>query len=239
MNDNNPKPTYRDYIEGTKKILEQSKGETEPYKVTVLGREFTVYPNVFSPKYFHDTELFAENFPVRENEEMLEIGPGTGAISITAIYKGAKKVVAIDINPDAVKNTQTNIELHNMVGKVEVRQGNIFEPLKPDEKFDTIFWNTPFGFVEAENVPNLEKAVYDPGYKSTEKFIKEAKEHLKKGGRILIGFSTTLGRLDLLQRFVDEANLSLKLLYEVESEEVHPVKFEIFEALSITINQKI
>ncbi len=229
---------YRDYIEGTRKVLEQSKSETEPYKVAVSGKEFIVFPNVFSPKYFHDTELFADNFPVREGEEMLEIGPGTGAISIIAVYKGAGKVLAIDINPDAVKNTQTNIELHSMKGKVEVRHGNLYEPLKADEKFDTIFWNTPFGFVEDNEVPDLEKAVYDPAYKSTEKFIKEAKLHLKNGGRVLIGFSTTLGRLDLLQKFAEEAGLSLHLLYEVESEETHPVKFEIFEALPIEDNKE-
>jgi len=57
----------------------------------------------------NDTELFANNLPVVDGEEMLEIGPGTGVISITAAYKGAKKVVAIDINPDAVRNTQANI----------------------------------------------------------------------------------------------------------------------------------
>ena len=224
---------YKDYIEGTRKVLEQSKTETEPYRVTVSGKEFVVFPNVFSPKYFNDTELFADNFPVRDGEEMLEIGPGTGAISILAIYKGAGKVLAIDINPDAVKNTQANIELHNMQGKVAVRQGNLYEPLKSNERFDTIFWNTPFGFVEDENVPDLEKAVYDPAYKSTEKFIKEANQHLKKGGRVLIGFSTTLGRMDLLQKFCAEAGLFLKRLYEVESKETHPVKFEIFEALQI------
>lgn len=230
MSDNSQKLKYQDYIEGTRKILEQSKTETKPYKVKVFGKEFVVYPNVFSPKYFYDTELFADNFPVKEGEEMLEIGPGTGAISIIAVYKGARRVLAIDINPDAVKNTKANIELHQMQDRVEVRHGNLYEPLRAEEKFDTIFWNTPFGFVEAENVPDLEKAVYDPGYKSTEKFIKEAKEHLKKSGRVLIGFSTTLGKLDLLQKFCNEAKLSLKLVYEVESEEVHPVKFEIFEA---------
>ena len=84
--------------------------------------------------------------------------------------------------------------------------------------------------VENENISDLEKAVYDPGYKATERFIKEAKEHLKKDGRILIGFSTTLGRLDLLQKFSEEAGLTLDLLYEAESEETHPVKFELFEA---------
>ena len=214
-------------------MVKEIEAEAEPYRVTVSGKEFVVFPNVFSPKYFNDTELFTDNFPVRDGEEMLEIGPGTGAISILAVYKGAGKVLAIDINPDAVKNTQANIELHSMQGKVEVRPGNLYEPLKPNEEFDTIFWNTPFGFVEDENVPDLEKAVYDPAYKSTEKFIEEAKQHLKKGGRVLIGFSTTLGRLDLLQNFCAEAGLSLKLLYEVKSKETHPVKFEIFEALPI------
>jgi hypothetical protein len=38
-------------------------------------------------------------------------------------------------------------------------------------------------------------------------------------------------RLDLLQKFAEEAGMLLHLLYEVESEETHPVKFEIFELL--------
>ena len=190
---------YKDYIEGTRKVLEQSKTKSAPYKVTVLGREFIVFPNVFSPEYFKDTELFAKNIPVKKGEEMLEIGSGTGAISITAIYKGAGKVVA-------------NIELHNMKGKVEVRQGDLYVPLELNEKFDTIFWNTPFGFVESEEISDLEKAVYDPGYKTIERFIKGAKEYLKVGGRILIGFSTTLGRMDLVQRFAKEAGFVLRML---------------------------
>ena len=60
--------------------------------------------------------------------------------------------------------------------------------------------------------------------------IKEAKNHLKEKGRLLIGFSTTLGKFNLLKKFTDEANFDLKLIYEVESEEVHPVKFQIYEA---------
>lgn len=222
--------TYQDYLEGTRAILEQSKSEKEPYKTEVDGREFVVFPNVFSPKYFHDTELFAQNLPVKSGEVMLEIGPGTGAIAISAAYKGARKVLAIDINADAVRNTQANIELHNMQGRVEVRHGDLYAALREGETFDAIFWNTPFGFVEESDIADLEKAVYDPQYKSTERFIKEAKQYLNKNGRLLIGFSTTLGKLDLLQSFAEEAGFGLRLIYEAESNETHPVKFEIFEA---------
>lgn len=224
------KLSYQDYLDGTHQILDESQQEKEPYKTTVAGRGFIVNPNVFSPKYFHDTEEFALHLPVRKGEEMLEIGPGTGAIAITAIYNGASKVTAIDINPSAVENTQENINLHGMHDRVEVRQGDLYDALKNGEKFDTIFWNTPFGLVEDKGISNLEKSVYDPGYKATERFIKEGRQHLKNDGRLLIGFSSTLGRLDLLKQFAEQAGFDLNLLYEVESEEVHPVKFEIFEA---------
>ena len=235
--DKNLKPlAYKDYIEGTRQILEESKKEKEQYVVTVLGKEYIVFPNVFSPKYFNDTELFAKNLPVKIEEEMLEIGPGTGIISITAIEKGARRVLAIDINPSAVENTRENIRKYNLGDKIEVRQGDVYSELKPEEKFDTIFWNTPFGLVEDEKIPDLEKAVYDPNYKSTEKFIKEAKQHLKEKGRLLIGFSSTLGKIDLIKQFTEEAGFDLKLIFEAESEEVHPVKFEIFEATQNNYN---
>ena len=221
---------YKDYLKGTKQILEDSKLEKEKYNVKVLSKNFIVHPNVFSPKYFNDTELFAKNIPINKNEEMLEIGPGTGIISIEAINKGAKNIIAVDINPDAVQNTKENIKLHDMEDRIEVRQGNLYEPIEKNEKFDTIFWNTPFGLVEEVNLPDLEKAVYDPGYKSTEAFIKEAPKYLKENGKLLIGFSSTLGKMNLLQKFAREAGFELKLVYAEESEEVHPVKFEIFEA---------
>ncbi len=230
LNPDKPALPYQDYLAGTRQVLEASQQETESYYTEVAGQEFIVHRGVFSPKYFHDTEEFALHLPVQDGEEMLEIGPGTGAIAITAVYNGAKKVTAIDINPRAVENTQDNINLHNLNDKVEVRQGDLYEALKNGEKFDTIFWNTPFGFVEDENLTDLEKSVYDSGYKSTQHFFQEAGLYLKPDGRLLIGFSSTLGRLDLLEKFAADNGFDLKLIYEVESEEVHPVKFEIFEA---------
>jgi methylase of polypeptide subunit release factors len=224
--------SYQDFLEGTRSILQKSQDEPVPYTVLVAGREYIVNKNVFSPKYFNDTELFALNLPIQAGDEVLEIGPGTGAVSITMLYRGAAKVVAIDINPDAVQNTQENIQKHGIGERMEVRRGDLYGALKDGEKFDAIFWNTPFGFVTEPELTDLEKSVWDIGYKATECFIKEAYLHLKPGGRLYLGFSSTMGNMELLTKIAAEAGYRLKTIYEAESIEVHPVKFEIFEAIA-------
>lgn len=217
---------------GTESLLEQIRSEHESYITTVEGRQFVVFPNVYSPKYSEGTAIFAKNFPYRRDEDVLEIGAGTGIISILIAYNGARKVTATDINPDAVKNTQANIALHHMEERVDVREGNLYDPIKANEKFDTIFWNVPYCLIEENSISDLDRAVYDPNYSSIEKFIKEAPQHLKDGGRLLIGFSTTLGRLDLIEKFTNEGGMSLHMISQVTSIDEHQIKTEIFEAVS-------
>lgn len=219
------------YLAGTKQVIEKSATERRPYKVSILGKEFVVYPNVFSPKYFFDTEFFAKNVKVKKGDEFLEIGPGTGAISIFVALSCARRVVAVDINPNAAKNTKANAKLHNVEKKIEVYQGDVYSPLKNKDKFDVIFWNTPFGYVESEKISFLERAVFDPKYISTKKFIRGARQHLKTNGYLLIGFSTTLGHFSILKKLLHDEEFIVKLLKEIESIETHPVKFQLYKAV--------
>jgi len=55
----------QDYHSGVEVTLNLMRQEKEPYMVIIGGKEFVVYPNVFSPKYCNDTEVFALNLPVR------------------------------------------------------------------------------------------------------------------------------------------------------------------------------
>lgn len=219
------------YLEGTKKIIDESQKENKPYFVKVLGRKFIVLPNVFSPKYFFDTEFFAREIKVNKDDEFLEIGPGSGAVSVSIALQGPKKVVAVDINPDAVVCTKENAKLHKVENILTVYQGDLYSPLESSDKFDFIFWNTPFGYTKSDRITTLEKAVFDPLYKSTKTFIKDAKNHLKPTGKLLIGFSSTLGHMGKLTEIVEENGYKLKLIKQIESIETHPVKFELFEAV--------
>lgn len=217
------------YTAETISILEESQKDTFPYWTEVAGRKFKVLKGVFSPRYFNDTDIFARHLKVEPGQKILEIGPGTGAISISKALEGAI-VTAVDINPKAVKNTKLNAKIHGIQDRVKVFEGDLFKLLPLNSKFDTIFWNTPFAFVpENANLSDLEKSVCDPGYKSTKKFILECPKYLKPGGKIVIGFSSTLGRLDLVEKFTKKAGLLIELIHEEESTEVIPVKFELFE----------
>ena len=223
-------PSYEEYLEGTLKILKEGEKEKKKYYIDFLGKKFIVYPNVFSPKYFKDSEFFVKEMPIKKGEEFLEIGSGTGIISIFAVLKGASKVVSIDINKDAVANTRENARIHKVDSKVTVLRGDVYGPLPKDSKFDTIFWNTPFGYIENENISILERSVKDPYYKSTKAFISGAKKFLKPNGHLLIGFSTTLGKFEIIEKYLLDAGFEVKLLKEIKSKEFYPVKFEIFEA---------
>lgn len=191
--------------------LKKTKAETDPYNIIFAGRKITVLPGVFSPKYFNDSVWFAKNLPIKTGDNVLEIGTGTGAISITLIDRGADKVLATDINPIAVENAKLNV-LHNALDdRIEVRQGDVFSPVKEEEKFDVIFWNVPFIYTEdTEEIPDLEKALFDPGYKSYERYIKDAVKHLKNNGNIYIAFSSTIGRMDIIEEITKKAGMSIE-----------------------------
>jgi methylase of polypeptide subunit release factors len=227
---------HKKYFEGelresTNEFLKKIESETtENHTVTIMDKTFEVFPSVFSPKYFIEPEFFISVLPVKPGETFLEMGCGSGVISIFAIFKGVSKVVAIDINSKAVENTWRNAELHNVQDKIRVLEGDVFEPLQ-DEKFDTIFWNTPWGLVREEHTALNEIALWDTEYKSTRKFIEGAHKYLNENGRVLIGFSSTIGDLEFLKRILQENGYEFRIVEETDSHAVNFfAKFEIIEA---------
>lgn len=223
--------SYNDYLQGTQELIDKNAQDKQMYEIEILNRKFLVYPDVFSPKYFLDTAFFAENLPIVKWEDFLEIWPWTWVTVIFALRRWVKRVTAIDINENAVKNTIENLKKYWLEEYATVLHWNVYEPLWEWHMFDTIYWNTPFWYIkQEEQISLLEKAVYDPWYVSTKKFISEAKKYLKPNGRLLIWFSSTLGRFDLIQETLNQNWFSVELFASIESLETHPVNFEIFVA---------
>ncbi len=218
-------------INNSREILDKCEHESEPYTWKMGELEFVVYPGVFSPKYFRDTEYFAKVLPMSKGQNFLEMGCGTGVISIMAALNGAS-VTALDINPIAVKNTQHNARIHNVNQAMTIKESNLFTALEEASRFDVIFWNVPFCCVPEDTEHSiLEKSILDPEYKTLEKFVCESKKFLAESGTLCIGFSSTIGDMKSLELILNKYGFEYSVYAETtNSLEGTPISFELIKA---------
>ncbi len=81
-----------------------------------------------------------------EGKTFLEVGLGSGVLSIFCLRKGAKKGTGLDINPRAKIFTGFNAMVNEVSDQLEIRDGNttdLFAAVS-GETFDFIFSNPPF-----------------------------------------------------------------------------------------------
>ena len=64
---------------------------------------------------------------IKSDDEVLDIGCGSGILSIAAAKLGAQSVVGVDLDPMAVRVAKGNTEQNDMLGFVEIRHGNLTE----------------------------------------------------------------------------------------------------------------
>lgn len=76
---------------------------------------------------------------VTNNKSVLDIGTGSGILSITALLLNAEKVVAVDIDENSVKIAQQNAQLNNVDKKLNLLCGDLTE--KVSGKYDIICAN--------------------------------------------------------------------------------------------------
>jgi len=196
-----------DWASETKKIYDHIRSETTPYDIEVDGHTLTVLPNVFSPKYFTDSEYFAREIAnISAGKSMLEIGTGTGIVAVFAAMSRAT-VVATDINSSAIENARLNAERLDV--EVDVREGNLFDPIAGDEKFDLIFWNHPFNKSEEEVDDILLRAGFDHEYHGVKQYLREGHKYLSPGGKLLLGTGGFADREEI-NSFARECEYSIR-----------------------------
>lgn len=172
--------------------------------------EITVLPEVYPPS--EDSILLIESLDVKEGERILEIGPGSGVVSIHCAKNGCI-VTAADINPHAVECTALNSERNGV--DIDVIHSDLYENV--DGVFDTIVFNLPYLPVEEDG--ELEKAWSGgpDGIGPLPGLLEGADEHLERGGRIVIVVSSLMDqdRLDdLISRYEVKMTGELPLFFE-------------------------
>jgi release factor glutamine methyltransferase len=131
---------------------------------------------------------------VRAGDRVLDMGTGCGLHAILAASSSAAEVLAVDVNPHAVKAARLNAERNGVGERVQVRQSDVFSAV--DGLFDVIVFNPPFRWFTPRDA--LEMASADPGYRALTTFFRDARRYLTATGRILVFFGTSgdLGYLD-------------------------------------------
>ena len=75
------------------------------------------------------------------NHEILDLGCGSGILSIAAAKLGAKQVLGLDIDPIAVKATLENAEANGVADQIIADEGSLEYVLKSGRQFDFIVVN--------------------------------------------------------------------------------------------------
>ncbi len=139
---------------------------------------------IYEPR--EDSFLLASLFSdfIFENTKVLDVGCGSGFLSVQAKNLGAD-VVSIDINPESVDYCKS-------LG-LNVLYSDLFENVK--DKFDVIVFNPPY-LPEDEDEDEESKLITtggEEGFEVLVRFLKDARFFLKSNGVILVVVSTLTG----------------------------------------------
>lgn len=141
------------------------------------GLTLASHPGVFGHGKLDDgTRLLLEHLPdallsaAPERSDVLDMGCGGGIIAAWLAQRG-HKVCAVDVNGFAVEATRRSLAANGLVG--EVLAGDVYSSLG-GRRFDAIVSNPPF---------HQERSI---DHRPASRLIREAPEHLKPGGSLLL-----------------------------------------------------
>jgi release factor glutamine methyltransferase len=225
------RPLQKNEIDDYRELLKR-RSTFEPLqyiigKVEFYGLEFEVNPSVLIPR--PETELLVESviesFKDNERINILEIGSGSGNISV-ALAKNipACSVVGLDISEEALETSRRNAKLNQVEKQVMFINKNVLKGMEIGEnKFDAVVSNPPY--ISAEDFINLdpELRLYEPRYALTDEsdglsFYRKisflSKSLLKDGGKLFFeigaGQSTAIKQILVDNNF---KNISIKKDY--------------------------
>jgi release factor glutamine methyltransferase len=175
-----------------------------PKKVYFKDHVFMVDEHVYEPD--EDSFLLAEKMTVTEDDAVLDMGTGCGILAVLAAEK-AKSVLAVDINPYAIECANRNAEMNGAREKIEFRHGDLFHPIKQNERFSLILFNSPYLPSEPDEERSWIGKAWAGGPNGRtviDRFVMDAPNFLAAGGRI-----------QLVQSSLSDVNRTIQMFSEM------------------------
>ena len=144
--------------------------------ITLGGKTLVIYPGVYKPL---ENEHCCVEY-CREGDRVLDLGCGSGVGAVFAAGV-AREVVAVDISPAAVSNTQENCRRSGREN-VTVLSSDMFSSV--EGKFNLILANPPY--IAADFADNEEQFATSTRYLPV--LFAEVQKYLEKDGRLLVQY---------------------------------------------------
>ncbi|MGB6240990.1 MAG: 50S ribosomal protein L3 N(5)-glutamine methyltransferase [Castellaniella sp.] len=163
------------------------------------GERFLVDERVIVPRS-PIAELLAEQLtPWIEDPDavtrVLDLCTGSGCLAILAAlaFEDAQ-VDAVDLSPDALAVTQSNIALHELQGRVQALRSDLFAQIPGDRRYDLIICNPPYVNSQAmtalppeyRHEPRMALAGGQDGMDLVRRILTKAPEHLTDDGLLVL-----------------------------------------------------
>jgi release factor glutamine methyltransferase len=118
------------------------------------GFRLTVRPTVFHPRYFISSECFAEFIGRLDlsSKHVVDVGTGSGILTLAAARAGAESVTATDINPNAALTAAENARANGMGDRVTAVCTDLLSAFAPRPLFDVILSSPPKHAGEPRNL---------------------------------------------------------------------------------------
>lgn len=115
---------------------------------------------------------------VKKGDVVVDVGTGSGILSIAAAMLGAKRVHALDLDPVAVESAKLNVKLNKVHDVVTVSQNNLLDRM--DEQADVIVANI-LAEIILRFVDDAYRLLRSDGMFITSGIIQTKKQEVKEG----------------------------------------------------------
>ncbi len=205
-------------------------GLPEAYKkgrIKFIDLKINVREGVFIPR--EETEFWVERTIEELKKEgfekkkitFLDIFSGSGCIGISLLINFRNSFVTFsDVADIAILQIKENLEENKLDPKrYEVLKSNLFEEIK--KKYDFIFANPPYVALDRKDEVQKSVLYYEPplslfagkdGLLIIRKFLEQAKNYLKKQGRIYLEFDPY--QKEEIRSIIEKNNFSKSEFYE-------------------------
>jgi release factor glutamine methyltransferase len=219
------RPLAGEEIKKYREILKR-RGNYEPLqyitgKVEFYGMDFIVNRSVLIPR--PETEILVEtileNVQRDKDLEILDIGTGSGIISVSlAGHLSRARVTAVDLSGDVLNIARKNAENNSVASRINFREIDIFQNQDfSGHLFDIVVSNPPYVSLNDFEKLSPELRIYEPktsltdfsdGFKFYHFIMNNIDKLLKPDGKIF--FETGDGQAETVKRIMEEKNFMVK-----------------------------